>query len=697
MKHEKWLSCLTAACLAFALALAGVGCLVTAFDLRPVSFTIVAIFCGFLAVLCAVCFTVRHGVLGLVAGGALLLGALLREGRTILQIEALIHQISRFYDAAYGVGVVSWSGKDLSEVPVNGALLLIGGIVIVLTVWAVCHRKTVFFAAGVGFLPMAACFVVTDTIPDEKWIFLMALCMVLLIVPHSVRRKDEKTGVRLTAWLLIPAMLASMLLFWCNPQSTYESRMDGVQDAVMNWVSRLPFVEITADGNLGFVLDDGEKVDLTQIGPKNLQRYAVMDVVSPVNGILYLRGQSLDAYSGRGWDASKVSTGKDPYFPAQNLENMGRLRVATRLYLGRKYTPYYISEGYDLVDGAMDNVGGLEEYGYYLMRPKEGAPHLSNVDMSDPILSQCLQLPDATREKAEAIVREILSGTMDTQKKAERIRDYVRDSAAYSLDTPRMPAEAEDFAIWFLEESDTGYCVHFATALTVLLRAADIPARYVTGYTVEAMGGKTVVRASDAHAWVEYLNPQTGWTVLDATPPAWMQIAQPETQPVQTEPEPTEQETQAPTESPTEPVTEPETTTAATTPVGDAEPGEEKTADIRWLLVAVEILLWAGGLVALVAGQYWLRRRYRLNKMCKGKRNARALAYWQEAKRMKRITGETVPDTLKALAEKAKFSQHTLTAAELLEFKLWLENAQNKLRQKPWIIRMVIRLIWAIE
>ena len=53
-------------------------------------------------------------------------------------------------------------------------------------------------------------------------------------------------------------MLASMLLFWCNPQSTYESRMDGVQDVVMNWVSRLPFVEITADGNLGIVLDDGE-------------------------------------------------------------------------------------------------------------------------------------------------------------------------------------------------------------------------------------------------------------------------------------------------------------------------------------------------------------------------------------------------------------------------------------------------------
>ena len=276
----------------------------------------VAILCGFLAVLCAACFSVRHGVLGLAAGGALLLGALLREGRTILQIEALIHQISRFYDAAYGVGVVSWSGKDLSEVPVNGALLLIGGIVILLTVWAICHRKTAFFAVGIGFLPLAACFVVTDTIPDPLYVWLMAASMVLLLLPQGVRKKDSREGLRLTAMLLIPVLLASMLLFWCNPKDAYWDRLEQVRGKVMSWVAELPFIELTADGNLTIGNDgSGPEEDLRSIGPKALRRNPVMDVIAPKSDFMYLRGQSLDVYSGIGWDASSVSTGEDPYFP----------------------------------------------------------------------------------------------------------------------------------------------------------------------------------------------------------------------------------------------------------------------------------------------------------------------------------------------------------------------------------------------
>ena len=73
-----------------------------------------------------------------------------------------------------------------------------------------------------------------------------------------------------------------------------------------------------------------------------------------------------------------------------------------------------------------------------------------------------------------------------------------------------MPPEAEDFAVWFLEEGETGYCVHFATAATVLLRAAGVPARYVTGYMapVEA-STPTTVSADQAHAWRNIMNP--GW------------------------------------------------------------------------------------------------------------------------------------------------------------------------------------------
>lgn len=714
MKREKLLSCLAGAVLAFALVMAGIGCLVTAFGLKPVNMAAITAFCGIWALICAVCVTVRHGVLFLAAGGALMIGYLLREGSFLLQIEAFLFKISGFYNAAYGWNKVFWSCLDLTQVPVDGALLLIGAAVILLTVFTVCRRKTAFFAAVVGFLPLAACFVVTDTIPAASYIWLMAASMILLLLPQAVRKKDAKAGLRLTAMLLIPVMLVTMLLFWLNPQKSYTYKMESLQDAVIKWVSDLPFVQITPDGGLT-IGDSGAREDLTRVGPKTLRRFAVMDVVAPKSGLIYLRGQSLDIYSGTGWDASQVSTGMDMFFPTENMEKIGRLRVSMRIPQSRMYIPYYMDGSYETVDGAIENEGSLREYGFWLMAPMDGYKHLSGsvtVDMHRPILNQSLQLPAETKAAAEAILDEIFATFPmprdsifydDTTEKAELIRDYVQDSARYSLNTPAMPQDKKDFAIWFLQESETGYCVHFATALTVLLRAAGIPARYVTGYTFESTGATaTVVRASDAHAWVEYLDPTSGWTVLDATPAVWMEQEDTQTtQPTQTDPEetePTEQETTVPATEGSEPDdTQPDAMVEATTPIGGEEPGDTSGTDGSGLLLVGKLLLWVMVPVAALFGQYSIRKAIRRRRMRSGQRNKRALCMWQEVKRMARITGRTAPAELRELAEKAKFSQHTLTAAELQEFALWLEQARNDLQEKPWIARLAIRLIWAVE
>ena len=81
-----------------------------------------------------------------------------------------------------------------------------------------------------------------------------------------------------------------------------------------------------------------------------------------------------------------------------------------------------------------------------------------------------------------------------------------------------MPSSETDFVRWFLEESDTGYCAHFASATAVLLQAAGIPARYVTGYMVDTQAGvSTTVYMDEAHAWVEFYDPSVGWRVLEST------------------------------------------------------------------------------------------------------------------------------------------------------------------------------------
>jgi hypothetical protein len=73
----------------------------------------------------------------------------------------------------------------------------------------------------------------------------------------------------------------------------------------------------------------------------------------------------------------------------------------------------------------------------------------------------------------------------------------------------------------FLLEHRTGHCEYFATATALLLRAAHIPTRYATGYSVqEKAGSYYVVRERHAHAWcLAWIN--NAWRDIDTTPISW--------------------------------------------------------------------------------------------------------------------------------------------------------------------------------
>jgi hypothetical protein len=257
-----------------------------------------------------------------------------------------------------------------------------------------------------------------------------------------------------------------------------------------------------------------------------------------------------------------------------------------------------------------------------------------------------------------------------------------------------------------LEEADTGYCVNIATAATVLLRAAGVPARYAVGYLTEAQSGvKTNVLAEQSHAWVEYLDSKSGWTVLDPTP------AEPEPQPTETTP-PTEQTepsestepTQELTSEPTEPSQSEDPTNAATTdtkptattaPSGSDETPEKKDLTVLWnCLMAVA---YAAIAVALIWGQYALRISLRRRKLHSGGNNRRALCYWKEIVRLSKLYRQPLSEDLELLAQKAKFSQHTLTNAELKLLKDRVRELNGLLMQKPWYQRLGYKLLFAVE
>jgi hypothetical protein len=129
------------------------------------------------------------------------------------------------------------------------------------------------------------------------------------------------------------------------------------------------------------------------------------------------------------------------------------------------------------------------------------------------------QLPQID-PRIRKLAEEIAAGSQNEYDKAANIERYLKTRYAYTLDLtgPRV----DDPLANFLFVRHAGHCEYFASALTVMLRAIGIPARYVTGFLpgeFNDLTGDYIVRESDAHTWVEVYFPSYGWITFDPTPP----------------------------------------------------------------------------------------------------------------------------------------------------------------------------------
>jgi transglutaminase-like putative cysteine protease len=113
---------------------------------------------------------------------------------------------------------------------------------------------------------------------------------------------------------------------------------------------------------------------------------------------------------------------------------------------------------------------------------------------------------------------------LDLRKQADpamRVRAVLarfrNEAFSYTLEPPALgPNSVDDF----LYQTRAGFCEHYAGAFVVLMRAAGVPARVVTGYQggeFNPVDGFLAVRQSDAHAWAEVWLEQRGWVRVDPT------------------------------------------------------------------------------------------------------------------------------------------------------------------------------------
>ncbi len=102
---------------------------------------------------------------------------------------------------------------------------------------------------------------------------------------------------------------------------------------------------------------------------------------------------------------------------------------------------------------------------------------------------------------------------------ARKIAGELQTLCRYVLKEPSGPHD--DPLHNFLFGKNEGYCMHFAAALAVMLRINDIPCRIGVGFhSGQRMpDGSRVFGSQHAHAWVELPLKNTGWTLVDPTPP----------------------------------------------------------------------------------------------------------------------------------------------------------------------------------
>ena len=643
-------------------------------------------------------------------GGA---AAALLRGREIYDsLRLTLSAASKMLAQGYPVlPVLSWGGPISGGVTSGPFLLLLGLLLAQLTAWTVVRRQSALPAVLFGVIPVALCHLLTDR-PPAQWALLSlvgGLC--LLLLSQSARCRSAADGSRTVLALVLPlgALLAALTLLIPQEGYTRAPWAEQAQEQLLSWAAQLtgePFEEPTRPSQTKPPVRpyQPDSIFLGLVGPQKQTHSPVLEITADETRTLYLRGKTYDRYTGRGWTAwEQEQTPAGGFQTGPRYQPVARTHeAAIRTYGAAEaaYVPYYPLGGTlealkPVGDRYLQSGGGREYTVSYMTLPYGGAfstpeefrlaESFSSTLLEQPspdyeayVLRYDLALPEETRQGILEILAE-----QEVPWTPEGVAEFLQGVASYDLNTARVPLD-EDFVLWFLRESETGYCVHFASAATVMLRAIGIPARYATGYVAYCRAGQTVLVTSDtAHAWVEYY-VNGNWIPLEVTPGGAPQEAPEQTEPAQGPTDGTEPAPERPTQAhpaPEQRETEPSLPTA---------PGGKAAGGLRLLAGVL-----GGVLLLLLRRQILLAaRRARLQR---GGRNARCLGLWGLLQRQARAARRPIPREVLEIAQKARFSQHEITREELARVLAFQSDCLAEMRRASWPVRLYRRYLLVLD
>ncbi len=263
----------------------------------------------------------------------------------------------------------------------------------------------------------------------------------------------------------------------------------------------------------------------------------------------YWKVETKDFYTGKGWERTvegefiEGAPGEvlalQPYdidverIPTESTIQMvepGNLTKLPYRYGTTSFTDFPVK--YNPETGEVNNLSGSPSDGYHIevMRPNFPLNTLREARNLDWHVSDAyLQLPDSIPDRIHHLTQEIIEGEENPYDQAKAIEQFfTRDGYEYETEDVPVPYEEADFVDQFLFETKRGYCDHYSTSMVVMLRSADIPARWVKGFTGGELANQANVfdtegmntyeiQNNHAHSWVEAYFPEVGWVPFEPT------------------------------------------------------------------------------------------------------------------------------------------------------------------------------------
>ena len=310
-----------------------------------------------------------------------------------------------------------------------------------------------------------------------------------------------------------------------------------------------------------------DDVELGQIGEIKKNTAVVMRVQTgtPVNyPMLRWRGIALTTFDGRRWSCTKTAgqshhpapngwitvttpmelegtpavqveftTLMQPmatdalFVPAQIMRLRGNFSGEATTYDGAVRRSYLDVDSTGSVYNPSRNYAEIRYEGISLLplaRPPQA--RFAGTDYPEEMREIYLQLPPNLDHRIPELALKISAAADNPFDKSIAVETYLRTNFAYTLNLAGKPGA--DPLAHFLFETKAGHCEYFASAMAVMLRTLGIPSREVNGFLpgeYNDVAGDYIVRASDAHSWVEAYFPGSGWVTFDPTPPSNEQAA----------------------------------------------------------------------------------------------------------------------------------------------------------------------------